>query len=147
MTNMIGIWDGEVVYGPAYLDIAGKLLLFEMLITEADEESFVGISKDIGGVGVSPDEAKISGFAINNTISFIKKYKRFHFFSEEGEILFDDNKKGVEIVYSGIYNEFEKKFEGEWEIVISSEQVGENWLDESCAGTWSIKKRQHNGTV
>lgn len=106
---------GELTYGEQYRESEGQTLRFSLNISWLGNK-FSGISKDISGRGVSPDEATISGQLSGDTISFTKKYKRRHILKADlsTEIL---DKPGFPILYKAKFNSDKSQYEGTWKIV------------------------------
>ena len=109
-----GTYEGTLRYGkeyPEYHDDAE--LTFQMIIDEV-ENSFYGIATDTGGVGTSPDEAKVVGIINENIIVFEKAYKRQHYSDKEGNTIFNDEQEGFPISYEGKFNAETGFYEGTW---------------------------------
>jgi hypothetical protein len=139
--NLSGYWQGTIIYGPDYgPEIEGKELFFEMTLNELDGD-FTGIARDTGGFGNLIDDATVSGFWDGETISFIKKYKYFTSFDEKGKMVIDETKEPDEINYTGTFNSEKDLFEGEWEIILNTEELLEGWGEEFCSGAWNMRKR------
>ena len=110
-----GKYNCLLKYGIGYELQAGKELTFSMEIIEEDNY-FNGTALDIEGVGVNPDEAKVSGIINGIYIEFYKIYKRGHYSDEAGNIVFEDQ-EGIPILYKGDYNEETGFYEGTWEFI------------------------------
>lgn len=139
MTDITGQWTGTVVYGQGYGQFKGKELFFEFdLIQHVYEIAGSGI--DTGGSGISPDSADILGTFKDNKINFIKRYKSSHFY-QDGEIKIDRAKLGPKIKYTGIYNEQDGTFSGEWVIRLTVFILWFIPIPIKNAGTWTMKRK------
>lgn len=134
-------WTGTIIYGEKYAELKGKELYFEMEIIQSGE-LITGTSVDIGGIGISPDSAIISGSLKANTISFIKRYNSFHYF-DKGEIVVDKSKLGHEIYYTGLYNETQQTFQGTWEYRLRYKIFLILPRTYILGGTWSMRRKQY----
>ena len=110
--NIQGQWTGTIIYGKGYTDHKNKELYFDLEVLQ-DNNHITGISIDTGGVGASPDSAKIVGTFANNKIAFIKQYSSWHYYSE-GQIKIDKSISGPKIRYAGSYYERQEIFQGKW---------------------------------
>ena len=106
---------GELTYGEMYKETAGESLQFTLEISWLGN-TFSGISKDISGRGVSPDEATINGHLSGDSISYTKQYKRRHFIGADLSTEIHE-KPGFPIFYKGNFNSDKNQYEGIWEIV------------------------------
>ena len=138
--NINGHWAFVLVYGPEYEEDAGKEIYFDAEFIQ-DNDTFSGTGIDTGGHGINPDPAIINGFLDGDEISFVKQYASKHYTGENGEIIVEKNIPGPEINYFGTYNKRDNTFNGDWDIVIGTEQVGGSWFDYSCTGTWYMKRK------
>lgn len=137
--NINGKWTGTIVYGQKYRDHRGKELYFDLDITQ-ENESINGVAFDIGGTGISPDPARISGSFIENSISFIKRYKSQHYFVK-GETVVSKSQPGHEIYYTGVYDETRNTFTGNWEYRVVYKIL---WLipyKHVVGGTWNMHRK------
>lgn len=108
-----GKYMGILWYGEGYpLSQRNSELTFEMEIEETDNW-FSGVARDTGGVGVSSDQAKVSGIINGIHIEFDKIYKRRHYNDENGNTVYD-NEEGFPIYYNGTYNDDTGYYEGSW---------------------------------
>jgi hypothetical protein len=106
---------GELTYGEEYQETAGQTLHFSIKLSWLGNE-FSGISKDISGRGLSPDEATVNGHLSGDSISYTKKYKRRHFLGADLSTEIHE-KPGFPIFYKGNFNSDKNQYEGIWEIV------------------------------
>lgn len=108
-----GKYVGVLWYGKGYsYHHENAELSFQMEIEEKDNW-FEGIALDVAGVGMSPDEAKISGIINGIHIEFNKVYKRRHQDDGNGGTKFMDV-EGHPIYYVGTYNDETGYYEGTW---------------------------------
>lgn len=134
-----GKWTGTITYGKKYAELNGKELYFDLEIIQ-DGELITGTSVDIGGIGTSPDAASISGTFKANAISFIKRYNSFHYF-DRGNTVVDKSQPGYEIYYTGVYNETQQTFRGNWEYRV---RYNIFWIFSRkyvVGGTWSMRHK------
>ena len=106
---------GELTYGEMYKQTAGESMQFALEISWHGN-AFSGVSKDLSGRGVSPDEANINGHLSGDTISYIKQYKRRHFIGADLSTEIHE-KPGFPILYEGKFNSDKNQYEGTWEII------------------------------
>jgi hypothetical protein len=137
--NINGKWTGTIIYGQKYLEHSGKELYFDLDITQ-ENESIKGIAIDTGGTGISPDAASISGSFSKNTVSFIKQYKNHHYY-DKGKTVVDESRPGYEIYYTGIYDEAQKTFEGNWEYRVTYKILWIIPYKHVFGGTWNMHRR------
>jgi hypothetical protein len=116
MLNIQGLWTGKLTYGKMYRKHAGAKLQFEMDLVQ-NGNTISGTSTDISGVGVNEFGATINGKIDGNSVEFVKQYTFAHHYQTGGKTKLDKNRKGPEIVYTGIYNEVNQQFEGTWKII------------------------------
>lgn len=108
-----GKYNGTLRYGEQYPStFYNGELSFQMQIKEVDN-SFTGVAIDLEGIGISPDEAKITGIINGIHIEFNKVYKRRHYSDGKGSTTFED-KEGFPIYYQGTYNDETGYYEGTW---------------------------------
>jgi hypothetical protein len=108
-----GKYIGTLLYGEGYpLYDRNNELFFQMEIKE-ENNWFTGTAIDIGGVGMSSDEATISGIINGIHIEFDKVYKRHHYNDGNGNTVYED-KEGFPIYYEGTYNDDNGYYEGSW---------------------------------
>jgi hypothetical protein len=93
---------GELTYGEMYKQTAGESMQFTLEISWLGNR-FSGISKDISGRGVSPDEATVNGHLSGDSISYTKQYKRRHFIGADLSTEIHE-KPGFPILYKGNFN-------------------------------------------
>jgi hypothetical protein len=136
-----GQWIGYFTYGPAYGDeLNGEKVQFRLFVNACSNMEFSGKSIDLEGIGANYEVAEVKGFLKEDFISFTKQYPHYHEIDETGNTLTDQNSQHPEIQYEGYYDSHSKKITGIWEMSFDLQQVGENWLEHVCSGTWEIKK-------
>lgn len=134
-----GKWTGTIIYGKEYREYKGKELYFDLEIIQ-DTEKITGTSIDIGGVGMSPDSAKIIGTFVGTKINFIKQYSSYHYL-DKGKTKVDKSKNGSEIKYSGNYDEHKQLFQGNWILKGRVKLFGFIPIKYSNTGMWSMKRK------
>ncbi|MES2285622.1 MAG: hypothetical protein V4547_08035 [Bacteroidota bacterium] len=139
ITNLNGNWKGIIIYGPEYRNLENKELYFSLEIKQ-EEETFTGTAIDTSGIGTNPDIAEVRGFIEANEISFVKQYKSTLWFDENYSVIIEKDKLGPEINYWGTFDPLTGTMEGNWEIVVDSQQIGQGYLDNICTGTWTMRK-------
>lgn len=137
--KLTGTWLGTVVYGKKYGELSGEKLFFEMEILQ-NNETISGSAFDIGGAGMSLDPATLLGTFDEKKISFIKRYKTYHY-RKGTEAIIDKSKPGLPIYYDGYYNETDKTFQGVWEYRISAKLFWIFPYKYAVGGTWSMQRK------
>jgi len=138
--NITGQWAGTIIYGKEYRTHFNKELYFDMDINQ-ENEKISGTTTDTGGFGMSPDKATIIGKMTNNKINFIKQYSSMHSYGSDGKTIVDKSKRGPEINYSGVYNEGENSFIGDWKMTVKVKIFWLIPLKMSASGTWMMKRK------
>ena len=138
--NLNGHWTGVIVYGYRYRQLQGKNLYFDLEITQ-DNNEITGTSIDTGGQGVSPDPANIKGTIENNFINFIKQYSSYHYNDLNWQVVVDRTRLGSEIFYTGLYNEIENEFSGDWKLIHKVKLFGIVLFKLSATGSWTMKRK------
>ena len=134
-----GAWTGCIFYGKEYGQYAGQTTYFDVRLSQ-EGDSIQGTSWDIGGIGVNPDPASISGETHDQNITFIKRYSSYHYY-DKGVTSIDNSRPGPEIKYSGKFDKNQQCFEGVWVI---KGVVKLFWLipiKYTNKGTWSMKRK------
>ena len=138
--NINGQWTFVIVYGEDYGEDAGKEVFCDAEFIQ-DNDTFTATSFDTGGFGTNPDKATLTGFIDGDTISFVKQYASYHYQDENGQTIIDKSVPVPEINYFGTYNKQDNTFSGDWDMVLGSQQIAGSWLDESCGGTFIMKRK------
>jgi len=138
--NLNGRWTGVIVFGNRYRQLQGKNLYFDLEITQ-DNNKITGTSIDTGGQGASPDPANIKGTIDDNFISFIKQYSSYHYYDLNGQVIVDRTRLGPEIFYTGLYNETENEFSGDWKLIHKLKLFGITLFKLSATGLWTMKRK------
>lgn len=139
MININGNWTGTITYGKEYWKFKGKELYFDMELAQHGEE-FKGTAIDIGGWGISPDQAIVEGSITGNKIDFAKQYSSLHYFSN-GKVKIDPSAKGNIIAYSGVFDEVTQTFQGEWVIRGKVKLFGFIPIHYKNTGTWTMRRK------
>jgi hypothetical protein len=134
-----GQWTGVITYGKEYVMHKNKELYFDLEIIQT-LDNISGTSIDIGGVGMSPDPAKITGTFKNKKINFVKQYSSFHYF-EKGVSKIDKSRLGSLINYFGEFDELEQKFKGNWIINGKVKLWGIIPIKYINTGTWIMQRK------
>ncbi len=134
-----GTWTGTIVYGEKYMEFANKQLFFDLELHN-ENEIIRGTAIDIGGEGMSFDEASIYGKFNGKEINFVKQYSTLHYY-ENGEMKYDASQKGSLIYYSGHYNEQVQSFSGRWEFRIKYKKFWFIPMTYRAGGTWTMHKK------
>jgi hypothetical protein len=137
--NINGHWEGKIIYGAEYDKLEHKELYFSMDIIQ-DLDAFTGIALDKEGIGVNPDKATIKGFIDGNEISFVKQYESTAWFDENDLVVIEKNKLSPEINYFATFDPLTNVIEGHWDVVISSQPFGNDWLDDISTGSFSMRR-------
>jgi hypothetical protein len=139
--DLTGHWTGTIIYGKQYSRMAGKELYFDMELIQNDNE-IAGTAIDIGGFGMSPDQAYILGSIKDIEINFIKQYASSHFYSsKDGNTKIDKSKKGPRIKYQGIYNPDNDTITGDWQINMTIFLLYVLPIPIKNSGTWTMMRK------
>ncbi len=138
--NISGKWTGVIIYGKKYREYSGKELYYDAELIQ-ENDLIHGTSSDTAGVGVSPDIASISGSFSSNFISFVKRYESLHYFDRD-QVVFDRTQPGYEIYYTGLYDEFNQSFQGNWEYILRYKIFGFIPSTFIAGGTWTMRKKE-----
>jgi hypothetical protein len=138
--NLSGKWTGVIVYGKKYRKFQGQELFFDAELIQ-ENNSISGTAIDVGGTGMSPDMAVISGAFSSNIISFIKRYKSLHYLDEKGEAIIEKTREGDNIFYSGVYDEATGTFKGNWEYRLTYKIFGIIPFKYIVGGTWTMTRK------
>jgi hypothetical protein len=141
MLNIQGRWKGELTYGKMYRKHAGAKLQFEMDLVQ-NGSAISGTAIDISGVGVNEFGATIQGQLNGNAIEFVKQYTFTHHYQTGGKTKLDKNRKGSEIVYTGIYNQAKQQFEGSWKIISKYKILGFIPYNFVSSGSWVMSRKK-----
>ena len=136
--NITGQWIGTITYGEEYGDLSGKSVRFEMELTQK-EQRISGLSRDVGGDGVSPDPAEIKGELTEDEITFVKQYNSLHLADEHNTI--DKSRKGPKIKFFGRYEESSIEFNGKWKMGVQRKFFRLIPINRRSSGTWNMKRK------
>ena len=103
-TNTLVLEDGS----------KGRTKSFEMILVEEEEEEVSGEILDTTEGNQNPEKAKVSGFIMGDTFSFVKQYPYLFFYNEKCELQVDESKPHPEIHYHGEIKDDE--IIGEWDM-------------------------------
>lgn len=137
MSTLFGKWKGS--YTQVFEDGSeGKTKNFEMTLVEEEDEELSGEIIDISEGNRNPEKAKVSGFIMGDTISFVKIYPYLFFFNEKGELQTDKSKPHPEISYHGEIQENE--ISGEWDMEVGTMQFYSDFYSKLMSGTWKVER-------
>ncbi len=127
-TNTLVLEDGS----------EGRTKSFEMILIEEEDEEVSGEILDTTEGNQNPEKAKVSGFIMGDTLSFVKQYPYLFFYNEKGELQVDESKPHPEIHYHGEIKEDE--IIGEWDMEVGTKQFYGDFYSKMMSGTWQVKK-------
>jgi len=137
MSTIAGKWKGS--YTQVSEDGSkGRTKSFEMILVEDDDDEVSGEILDTTEGNQNPEKAKVSGFIMGDTLSFVKQYPYLFFFNEKGELQIDESKPHPEINYHGEIKDNE--IDGEWDMEIGTMQFYGDFYSKMMSGTWQVKK-------
>ena len=134
-----GLWTGTITYGEKYKEYKNKELYFDLEILQ-EKNKITGNAIDIGGIGMSPDAARIIGTRQGKKIKFVKQYGSLHYY-DKGHTKVDKSKSGKEIDYAGEYNDETQTFYGNWFIRERVYLFGIIPMNYILAGTWTMRRK------
>ncbi len=116
----------------------GRTKSFEMIIKEEEDDEITGEIIDTSESNQNPEIAKVTGFIMGDTLSFVKQYPYMFFYTEKDELKIDESKPHPEIHYHGEIKENE--ISGLWDMEIGTMQFYGNYYSKMMSGTWQVKK-------
>lgn len=135
-----GKWTGELVYGPNFGKLEHEALVFTLDVEQHGDE-FIGISRDVDGVGINPYAADVDGFVDEEQINFVREYYPPALFGyENGSVTATTGGPATEISFSGTYNAATGEYEGEWILLSDYTVYGNVFFDRNNGGTWRMKR-------
>jgi len=137
MSTISGKWKGTYIY-VAEDGTEGKTKSFDMVLTEEDDDEFTGEIVDTSESSQNPEVAQVTGFIMEDNLSFVKQYPYMFFYNEKGELQIDKSKPHPEIHYHGEIKDNE--IEGEWDMEIGTKQFYGDYYSKMMSGTWQVKK-------
>jgi len=133
-------WKGHFTYLVGYETIDQyKEVTFSMDII-VNNDSFNGISTDSESSDAFDKPAKVKGFFEKDSISFILKYPCSYYKNEEDEIVLDKTSKHPDIHYFGYLDSTKREANGKWEMTLSQEEYGEDYIDEVVSGEFQMRR-------
>ena len=111
---------------------------FEMILKEKEDEEFEGEIIDSSEKNRNPEKAKVTGFIMGDTVSFVKQYPFMFYYNEEGQLVTDESKPHPEINYQGEINENE--ITGEWDMEVGTMQFYGDYYSKMRSGVWQVKR-------
>jgi hypothetical protein len=139
MISINGRWKGTYYLGPEFGPNEGRSFGFILELKEEDGNiDGVCIEKETAGLFREP--VTITGFREDGLISFVKKYPHRFYVDGDGNRLTDPEKDHPEIEYVGEMNPETGKFEGSFQMVADTEQIGFGWYDTVLTGTWVLER-------
>lgn len=130
-------FKGTLTLGDAYGENAGKTTDFEISF-ELHDDTFSGTSSDVGGFGVNPHPAEISGVIEGGKIRFVKVYPNMHF-NSRGKTVLSKN-KSPKIYYQGSYDDARSAYSGTWEMQVKRVFFGLIPINHKSVGTWQMNE-------
>jgi len=113
----------------------GETKRFDMILTEEEDDEFTG---EIFDSNQKHEAAKVTGFIMGDTLSFVKQYPYLFKYNENGELEVDKTKPHPEINYHG---EMEgNEISGEWDMEIGTMQFYSDYYSKMLSGKWQVKK-------
>jgi hypothetical protein len=132
-----GTWEVIVTYGKGYGDYNAQKLICRAELTQT-KLRINGIIIDVGGVGMSPDKAIITGTYKKGLLKFIKQYDSLHTLVSDNNLEIDRSQKGKKIYYEARYDEKKDEFFGTWSYKVKI--FGLITIGSYGQGTWSMKR-------
>jgi hypothetical protein len=116
----------------------GETRSFEMILVEEEDDEFIGEFIDSSESNQKHEAAKVTGFIMGDTLSFVKQYPYLFKYNENGELEVDKTKPHPEINYHG---EMEgNEISGEWDMEIGTMQFYGDYYSKMMSGKWQVKK-------
>lgn len=141
--NLSGKWEGEYTFGEAFPEsFRGKKVPFVLEIVD-QEGDLSGNCLDEETQKVFGQPATIEGFAEDSMISFVKRFPCFFAIGDDGSILIDKERESHEVMYHGEWQEEQKTYSGQWEIVAAVEEgpFGRT-MELVLSGDWYMRKAE-----
>ncbi len=137
MSTISGKWKGTYIY-VSEDGTEGKSKSFDMILREEEDDEFAGEIVDTSENSQNTEVAKVNGFIMEDTLSFVKQYPYLFFYNEKGELQIDKSKPHPEIHYHGEIKENEMA--GEWDMEIGTKQFYGDYYSKMMSGRWQVKK-------
>ena len=137
MSTISGKWKGTYIY-VSEDGTEGKSKSFDMILREEEDDEFTGEIVDTSENSQNTEVAKVNGFIMEDTLSFVKQYPYLFFYNEKGELQIDKSKPHPEIHYHGEIKENEMA--GEWDMEIGTKQFYGDYYSKMMSGRWQVKK-------
>ena len=137
MSTISGKWKGSYTF-VSEEGTEGRTKSFEMTIIEEEDDEITGEILDTTENNQNPKTAKVTGFIMEETLSFVKQYPYLFFYNEKGELQIDKSKPHPEIHYHGEFTENE--ISGEWDMEIGTAQFYGDFYSKMMSGIWQVKK-------
>ena len=132
-----GKWEGTYTFVSEDGN-EGNTKSFEMTMTEEEDEEVSGEITDTSEGNQNPEKAKVTGFIMGDTLSFVKQYPYMFFYNDKGELQIDESKPHPEIHYHGEIKDNE--ISGEWDMEIGTQKFYGDYYAKIMAGKWQVKK-------
>ncbi len=137
MSTISGKWKGTYIY-VSEDGTEGKSKSFDMILREEEDDEFTGEIVDTSENSQNTEVAKVNGFIMEDTLSFVKQYPYLFFYNEKGELQIDKSKPHPEIHYHGEI--MENEIAGEWDMEIGTKQFYGDYYSKMMSGRWQVKK-------
>lgn len=136
MSLISGKWKGS--YTPVSEDGSeGRTKSFEMVLVE-EEDEFEGEIIETSEGNQSPGAAKVTGFIMEDQVSFVKQFPSLFYYNEQGDLQIDESKPHPEIHYQGELSGDE--ISGTWDMEIGTAQFYGDFYSKMLSGRWQVKK-------
>ncbi len=107
-----------------------------MFIEKTDGIKFQGKIIDWAGIGANGEVAEMEGFFENTEIRFVKQYAENLYFDDQGNSFQEGSSHFSIVIYDGIFNANEGRFEGDWTIYHKNNE--KDFLETVMGGTWVL---------
>lgn len=118
--------------------VEGQTKNFEMTIVEEEDDEITGDIVDTTKGSQNPEKAKVTGFVMGDTLSFVKQYPCMFFYNDKGELQIDESKPHPEIHYHGEIKDNE--IIGEWDMEIGTMQFYGDFFSKMMSGIWQVRR-------
>jgi hypothetical protein len=141
--ELTGSWKGVATYGTSYpAAIAGKILPFNIKISEQTGETFSGECTDLDEPGKRAGVSVIKGTVNSSSIQFTKQYAVRRLINRQGLSFIQPGKPGLIVYYTGQWNEEQRCFKGEWELVMPKGLLYKLFTKQAQKGTWQMGREE-----
>ena len=136
--NIDGQWAGYYGYGDQYPEVTRKKVVKFMAQINVDGDEFEGFIKEDETNGI-PEIAKIDGILRGRKIAFVKTYSRTYGVDQNGvRTVISEHPQYIS--YSGVHNESQNKFVGQWKIETMYKSSDGSTRTQISIGHWEMTK-------